>query len=95
MTDWCNYYSFDVMGDLSFGKSFNMLRDGIKHYFMRNLHANVKILGVCALVPWVLSLLKSIPVLNSDFFEFWRWTRVQVEERRQVSTLSLSALIPT
>jgi len=33
MTDWFNFYSFDVMGDLAFGKSFNMLKDGIKHYF--------------------------------------------------------------
>jgi hypothetical protein len=25
---WLNYYSFDVMGDLAFGKSFDMLRSG-------------------------------------------------------------------
>ena len=25
MTDWCSYLTFDVLGDLSFGKSFEML----------------------------------------------------------------------
>lgn len=35
VTDWFNFYSFDVMGDLAFGKSFNMLKDGVKHYFVR------------------------------------------------------------
>ena len=40
MSDWFNFYSFDVMGDLAFGKSFNMLRDGVKHYFMTCLHAD-------------------------------------------------------
>lgn len=27
---WLNFYSFDVMGDLGFGQSFNMLRSGEK-----------------------------------------------------------------
>ena len=25
MADWCNYLTFDVMGDLAFGKAFGML----------------------------------------------------------------------
>jgi hypothetical protein len=25
MSDWCNYLTFDVMGDLCFGKAFEML----------------------------------------------------------------------
>jgi hypothetical protein len=25
MADWCNYLTFDVMGDLAFGKAFDML----------------------------------------------------------------------
>jgi cytochrome P450 family 628 len=25
---WLNFYSFDVMGDLAFGQSFDMLRSG-------------------------------------------------------------------
>jgi len=25
MADWCNYLTFDVMGDLCFGKAFEML----------------------------------------------------------------------
>jgi tryprostatin B 6-hydroxylase len=27
---WLNFYSFDVMGDLAFGQSFDMLRSGEK-----------------------------------------------------------------
>ncbi len=25
MADWCNYLTFDIMGDLVFGKAFGML----------------------------------------------------------------------
>ena len=28
MADWCNYLTFDVMGDLCFGKAFEMLESG-------------------------------------------------------------------
>jgi len=34
VTDWFNFYGFDVVGDLAFGKSFNILKDGVRHYFM-------------------------------------------------------------
>jgi len=27
MSDWCNYLTFDVMGDLCFGKAFEMLEN--------------------------------------------------------------------
>jgi len=27
---WMNYYSFDMMGDMAFGKSFDMLKTGEK-----------------------------------------------------------------
>ncbi|KAK7218721.1 hypothetical protein V2G26_006724 [Clonostachys chloroleuca] len=36
-----NYYSFDVMGDLAFGRSFNMLRYGAAHKYMKSSHDNM------------------------------------------------------
>ncbi len=32
MADWCNYLTFDIMGDLCFGKSFNMLAKADNHF---------------------------------------------------------------
>ena len=32
---WFNYYSFDVMGDLAFGESFDMLRNGKEHWAIK------------------------------------------------------------
>jgi len=32
MADWCNYLTFDVMGDLCFGKAFEMLEHDDNHH---------------------------------------------------------------
>jgi hypothetical protein len=32
MADWCNYLTFDVMGDLCFGKAFEMLEHEENHH---------------------------------------------------------------
>ena len=31
MARWANYLTFDIMGDIAFGKSFNMLNDNVLH----------------------------------------------------------------
>lgn len=31
MLSCSSYYSFDIMGDLAFGDSFNMMKDGVDH----------------------------------------------------------------
>lgn len=92
VTDWFNFYSFDVMGDLSFGKSFGMLRDGVKHYFMKSLHADVTSMGYLVHIPWLLPFLKLIPVLNADNLKFWKWMKSQVSERKMVSILELLSI---
>ena len=32
MADWCNYLTFDIMGDLCFGKAFEMLEHSKNHH---------------------------------------------------------------
>lgn len=83
-TDWFNFYSFDVMGDMAWGKSFNMLRDGVKHYFMKSLHADMAGVGLFGHLMWMFPILLATPILNSDNKKFWVWLTAQVDERRQV-----------
>ncbi|KAF5244087.1 hypothetical protein FANTH_7842 [Fusarium anthophilum] len=72
-SNWLNFYSFDVMGDLAFGKSFNMLRDGVNHYFLSSLHGSMKMVGALAHISWVIPILKLIPAVNSEDRQFWAW----------------------
>lgn len=84
VTDWFNFYSFDVMGDLAWGKSFGMLRDGVKHYFMNSLHASMINVGVLSHLMWFFPLFKALPILNYEYNMFWKWVTAQVEERKEV-----------
>ncbi|TPX18354.1 uncharacterized protein E0L32_011729 [Thyridium curvatum] len=83
VTDWFNFYSFDVMGDLAFGKSFHMLRDGIKHYFMTALHGFMIGVGLFSHLLWLFPIFKKTPVLNAEDKKFWYWVLDQVEERKR------------
>ncbi|KAJ0418348.1 cytochrome P450 [Aspergillus carlsbadensis] len=78
---WFNYYSFDVMGDLSFGKSFNMLIDGKDTYFSQQLHEDMKAIGLFSHLTWLFPFFKRVPLVNSSYLKFWSWVGEQVEHR--------------
>ncbi|KAL2809999.1 cytochrome P450 [Aspergillus granulosus] len=81
MAKWFNYYSFDVMGDLSFGKPFNMLIDGKDTYFSQQLHEDMKAIGLFSHLTWLFPFFKRVPLVNSDYLKFWAWVGEQVEQR--------------
>ncbi|KAJ9649339.1 hypothetical protein H2199_000114 [Coniosporium tulheliwenetii] len=84
VTEWFNFYSFDVMGDLAFGKSFGMLEQGVKHYFMISLHEFMKNIGLFSHMLWLLPIFKATPILNSESNKFWQWVNAQVDERKKM-----------
>lgn len=87
VADWFNFYSFDVMGDLAWGKSFHMLRDGVKHYFMKCLHADMVNVGLFSHLLWLFPIFKATPILNNEHKRFWNWVAAQVAERKVVGLL--------
>ncbi|KAH7014166.1 cytochrome P450 [Microdochium trichocladiopsis] len=82
VSDWFNFYSFDVMGDLAWGKSFGMLRDGIKHYFMKSLHADMTSVGIFTHLVWLFPIFKATPILNATHLEFWGWVNSQMKPEK-------------
>ncbi|KAF4980177.1 hypothetical protein FZEAL_3755 [Fusarium zealandicum] len=82
-SQWFNFYSFDIMGDLAFNKSFNMLRDGVKHYYMESVHLNMLFVGAFSHLVWLFPLFKETPGLNGEHIKFQKWLSAQVAERRK------------
>ncbi|KAF4953980.1 hypothetical protein FGADI_5576 [Fusarium gaditjirri] len=80
---WFNFYSFDVMGDLAFGRTFDMLKNGIAHPFMELVHSNMLMAGSLSHLTWIFPLLKRIPVLNQKNLEFQGWLKQQVDWRQK------------
>lgn len=52
VTDWFNYWSFDVMGDLAFGRSFQMLQSASGHWVIDLLTSAQVVLGM-VVPPWL------------------------------------------
>jgi cytochrome P450 len=57
MTDWCNYLTFDVMGDLCFGKAFEMLERSENHHV-------IDLIGSAAHMHLIVSYLKPCVTLT-------------------------------
>ncbi|KAJ5813757.1 uncharacterized protein N7503_000507 [Penicillium pulvis] len=81
MTKWFNLYSIDVMGDLSFGRSFDMLADNEDKYFLNQLHADMKMIGLFSHLMWLFPFFKRIPGINADYLKFWGWLDNNVQNR--------------
>ncbi|KAL3462033.1 cytochrome P450 monooxygenase [Aspergillus heterothallicus] len=81
VSKWFNYYSFDVMGDLAFGESFNMLVDGKDAYILTQLHGDMKMIGLFSHLTWLFPFFKRIPGINADYLKFWEWVTDRVNGR--------------
>ncbi|RBR21164.1 hypothetical protein FVER53590_10685 [Fusarium verticillioides] len=80
---WVNFYTFDIMGDLAFGKSFDMLESGVEHNFFTESHKTQGFMGAFRRLVWFFPLVSSIPIVNSSFLAFQAYIRNQVETRRK------------
>ncbi|KAM0287617.1 hypothetical protein ACHAO9_007647 [Fusarium lateritium] len=80
---WFNFFTFDIVGDLAFGNSFNMLRDGVKHKFLEEAHASATLMGMFRRTLWLMPIFKGTPLLNNQWQSFQAWLRDTVENRRK------------
>ena len=78
-----NYYSFDVMGDLAFGRSFDMLKNDEEHWAITLMNSGLEALAF--LFPiWLFRLLISIPGLLKDHQRIVDFCNTQLSKRMNV-----------
>lgn len=88
VTDWFYWFTFDVMGEFAFARSFSMLHDEQWHFAVRLLRRAMTLLGPFSPVPWLAQIaFHFIPwmYLIRDWFAMLRWCKQRMEERVQVS----------
>lgn len=80
MSKWFNLYSFDVMGQLSFGKDYGMLDSGERHWALELL-----VEGMSAAPPkppvWMFRILLAIPGLSGGYERFLRFCKSELKWR--------------
>jgi hypothetical protein len=82
--DWFSYYGFDVMGDLTFGKSFSALRTGTRPPVLKLLHRSIKAVTLLGTAPWTAQIIQSLPVARGRVANWLKWCEQQVGERKKV-----------
>ncbi|KAJ8123663.1 hypothetical protein ONZ43_g442 [Nemania bipapillata] len=75
-------YSFDVMGELAFGRSFGMLETNEEHEAVKLLNAGLFALGY-KLPMWFFRLVTSIPGATKDWWGFISYCISQLEARME------------
>lgn len=81
---WFNFYSFDVMGDLSLGESFGMLDEGKGHFVMETLHGFMFMLGVFSHVMWAFRIFANLPIVSAGTAKYKTWVKDMVQRRMEV-----------
>lgn len=73
------------MGDLAFGKSFDMLKNGEKHYAIKLLSDGQRPLGTLGTMPWLMMILMRIPGISAGYNRWLAYCEEQAKNRKQVS----------
>jgi hypothetical protein len=84
VTAWMGFFGFDVMGDLAFGKPFDMLESGKKHFALKLMLEGQSYLGYMGLTPWFAPIAIRIPRAMRHYEKWVEWSEAQVEARRKV-----------
>lgn len=80
-----NFYSFDVMGDLAFGETFDMLTLSEDHWVIKLLNNGIGPLGYHFPV-WFFRTMVAVPRLADDWWQFIHYCTQKVDERITAST---------
>jgi hypothetical protein len=94
-TAWSMFFSFDVMGEVGFGKSFGNLSSGVENRATQIIHGHVKLLGALSTVPWLLNIFASLPGAASTFHEFFDFCYSTLKKKEEVSFAIVGSLVVT
>lgn len=80
---WLSLYAWDVMGDLTFGHSFDMLDTKEQHWAIKTLTKGMLVIGL-HLPMWLFRILVAIPGGQKDFKVMLKYTTEEMLSRWRV-----------
>ncbi|KAI1377899.1 cytochrome P450 [Hypoxylon crocopeplum] len=84
VSDWFYFFTFDVMGEFAFARSFGMLQDEKWHFAVRLLRKAMSLLGPFSPVPWTVQIAFYITpwmYIVRDWLGMMQWCRDRMSER--------------
>ncbi|KAI1076811.1 cytochrome P450 [Whalleya microplaca] len=86
VSDWFYWFTFDVMGEFAFARSFGMLQDEKWHFAVQLLRKAMSLLGPFSPVPWTAQIAFYITpwmIIVRDWLSMMKWCRDRMGERIQ------------
>ena len=83
VSKWFAFFSFDVMEDLAFNQSSNMLGEGKEGHIFKTIRTDMFAIALFTHLPWLATFPKRIPLINKNYLDFWTWLQHKIDERRQ------------
>jgi hypothetical protein len=66
LSAWINYFTWDIMGDIAFGKDFGMIENGDPDGFIPLMQTNQRTFGIIGHVPELGKLAESTSLTSND-----------------------------
>ncbi|KAF2685629.1 cytochrome P450 [Lentithecium fluviatile CBS 122367] len=85
ISNWLNFYSFDVMGDVGFSRSFGMVEKGEEDELIKSLHASMAPLSYTNHALWLLGIVLRTSFGVKDLLNFMKWTSKVLNERKKIT----------
>ncbi|CAL1711925.1 unnamed protein product [Somion occarium] len=67
LVKWINYFAFDVMGEMAFGRSFNMITEGDKGGIWDTLGKFALQGAIASHIPWARGVFLKVPMFSKHF----------------------------
>jgi len=88
INDWCHYITFDVMGDIAFGKSYGQLECGKIHHGIALINKWTRYVMYLFQVPWLMILMQNLPGVEDPTTKMGKFSESCLKEREKVSWLT-------
>lgn len=88
-----NFFGYDVMGDLAFGKDFGMLESGDEHFAVKLLNEGMQPFAIFPPV-WFFRILAAIPGVAAGYHNFVKYCDQQLQERLKKKPENIDLMTP-
>ena len=84
INEWCHYITFDVMGDLGFGRSYGQLESGRLHPGVAAIGQWLKFATLAMQLPWLMTAMQHIPGVKDPTLSLRSFAENSLREREKV-----------
>jgi cytochrome P450 len=83
VSNWIGFYAFDIMGDIGYNRSFDMLEKGKEDRMISLVHKSMAPVSVFSHIPWVIGLMTRTTIGAKDLLAFMKITQEILIERKK------------